>query len=116
LRKKIKDTNQPFLTTFTNASAEIETKSLTHLTSYVNLRDYATRGRNEKGSFCIDPHEDIPVSLQYTLNGKKFLQFDSGITSINRFIIFFSSEFIPFIRETSVVIIDGTFKTSPNEF
>ncbi|KAG0442658.1 hypothetical protein DMUE_0108 [Dictyocoela muelleri] len=40
---------------------------------------------------------------------EKNLQFDSGISSAKRYIIFFSDEFRGFIKTLKIVVIDDTF-------
>ncbi|KAI0986698.1 hypothetical protein GJ496_011226, partial [Pomphorhynchus laevis] len=53
-------------------------------TSFENMRDYAKKIRNERDNYTPGPENDIPLELQTTLNGFRFLQYDSGLTSGSR--------------------------------
>ncbi|KAI0989158.1 hypothetical protein GJ496_009741 [Pomphorhynchus laevis] len=48
------------------------------------MRDYAKKIRNERDNYTPGPENDIPLELQTTLNGFRFLQYDSGLTSGSR--------------------------------
>lgn len=50
--------------------------------------DYSTKYRNKKLNY-LAYDEDIPLSLQVSLDGKKFLKFDNGIKNKQRFIVFY---------------------------
>jgi hypothetical protein len=51
-------------------------KKMPHFSS---LRDKATRMKNKNKAFLKPDYEDFPECLKVTLNGQKFLQYDSGV-------------------------------------
>ncbi|KAG0440406.1 hypothetical protein DMUE_1774 [Dictyocoela muelleri] len=72
--------------------------------------------RNLSDNYIQGPNDDIPNVLKFTLNGKRFLQYDSDLCAKSRFVIFFSYEFLSYIKNLTVVVIDRTFRSSPNQF
>ncbi|KAG0435042.1 hypothetical protein DMUE_4914 [Dictyocoela muelleri] len=114
--ERCRSTNEEFTSIFTAESSNLTTHDLTELTLFENLRDFRRRVRNERDKYLNIPQIDIPITLQSTLNGVKFLQHDSGVSSDNRYIIFFSDDFSDYIRELKIVILDGKFRSAPNQF
>ncbi|KAI0989484.1 hypothetical protein GJ496_007858 [Pomphorhynchus laevis] len=113
---RCKESNERFVTVFTSETKNLETKTLSKVTSFENMRDYAKKIRNERDNYTPGPENDIPLELQTTLNGFRFLQYDSGLTSGSRTVIFYSEEFLSYIKNLKVIIVDGTFKSSPQQF
>jgi hypothetical protein len=60
--------------------------------------------------------QDIPDVLQKTLDGKKFLLFDSGVSNLDRFIIFSSENSLNILKDATIWQSDGTLKARPNDF
>ncbi|KAI0977934.1 hypothetical protein GJ496_003546 [Pomphorhynchus laevis] len=81
---RCKESNERFVTVFTSETKNLETKTLSKVTSFENMRDYAKKIRNERDNYTPGPENDIPLELQTTLNGFRFLQYDSGLTSGSR--------------------------------
>ncbi|KAG0440311.1 hypothetical protein DMUE_1834, partial [Dictyocoela muelleri] len=71
--ERCRSTNEEFTSIFTAESSNLATHDLTELTSFENLRDYGRRVRNERDNYLNIPQIDIPITLQSTLNGVKFL-------------------------------------------
>lgn len=116
IMKRCKEANEAFTTIYTSETKNLETSILPEVTSFDSLRDYARKLRNERDNYVQGPENDIPLALQSTLNDKKFLQYDSGVKQKSRFIIFFSDEFLDYIKDLTVVVVDGTFRSSPHQF
>ncbi len=55
--------------------------------------------------------QDIPPNLQLTMDGKRFLQFDSGVTDLARFIVFFNEDFVSILRSLDKWVCDATFRS-----
>ncbi|KAG0441258.1 hypothetical protein DMUE_1185 [Dictyocoela muelleri] len=110
------NTNEAFNRVYISFILDLVISILPELTKYISLRDYTRKIRN-KGIKYIQTHEkDFQLSLQSTLNGFIFLQFDSGIHSDSRSVIFYLNEFKSYIRDLKVVVVDGNFRSSPNQF
>ncbi|KAG0434045.1 hypothetical protein DMUE_5324 [Dictyocoela muelleri] len=75
--ERCKNTNEDFTSVFTSVSSNLDSLQLRDLTSFKSLRSYARRLRNERYMYTPSVYNDIPLALQSTLNGKRFLQFDS---------------------------------------
>ncbi|KAG0434160.1 hypothetical protein DMUE_5277 [Dictyocoela muelleri] len=87
---RCKNSNEDFTSVFISESANLNNSQLSDLTSFKSLRNYTRRLRNEKFMYGQTIQNDIPLSLQSTLTGQKFLQFDSGVVSnSSRHVIFF---------------------------
>lgn len=71
-----------------------------------------------QGSLCI-PHRrqdiNLPESFEQTVNGQKFLQFDSGPNE-NRILIFSTAHHLDFLKASDLWLVDGTFKSAPALF
>lgn len=84
-----------------------------HITT---LRDCIRRIRNNLLEYIPSSHQDIPESLKRDLRGDLFLRFDSGSNDPNRIVIFCSEYKIKHFKKTTLFVIDGTFKSSPQGF
>ncbi len=82
---KCKASSEAFVNIFTSESSTLQQESLGTLTSYASLRDYTRKVRNQRDNYTRTPNDDVPLALQYTLCGTKFLQFDTGINAPKRF-------------------------------
>ena len=80
------------------------------------IKDVVIRKRNASIGFIKNEYDDIPEILRNTLNGKKFMQFDSGVCDPERFVIFYSEESYCFIKYAKIWLVDGTFKSCPSSF
>ncbi|KAG0440946.1 hypothetical protein DMUE_1399 [Dictyocoela muelleri] len=96
--ERCKNKNEDFTSVFTSVSSNLDSLQLKDLTYFKSLRSYARRLRNERYMYTPSVYNDIPLALQSTLNGKRFLQFDSGFLSKNRHVIFFSDEFLYYMK------------------
>lgn len=59
---------------------------------------------------------DIPEEYFFSLDGFKFIQYDSGANDKNRFLIFFNESNKQYIKSAHTWLCDGTFKTAPTDF
>ncbi|KAG0432890.1 hypothetical protein DMUE_5468 [Dictyocoela muelleri] len=66
--------------------------------------------------YKFDYSDDIPPELKITINGNKFLQYDSGILDPKRILIFANSERLDYIKNSEIWLGDGTFKMAPEVF
>ncbi|KAG0438317.1 hypothetical protein DMUE_3163 [Dictyocoela muelleri] len=57
-----------------------------------------------------DNTDDIPEELKLSINGGKFLHYDSGCLDSERLLIFIHSEKIMHLKNSSIWLGDGTFK------
>lgn len=115
IKNKIKTTSSPIVNIFTETTKNFSDDVLQKMPFYRTLRDQAVKQRNKINKFCITEMDDIPKQFQITLNNKKFLHHDSGVKDMSRFTIFFNEEFLEYIRNTHVWVVDGTFRSSPSE-
>lgn len=116
ISNKIENSNERFIDIYTSLTSKHDQETLSHLTCYKNMRDYARKKRNLRDEFNLDEFQDIPHNLQVTLNGVKFLQHDSGVNSLSRWLIFFSDDFIEYLFNLEIIIINGTFTSAPVQF
>ena len=86
--KRCRVSNESFASIFTSESSPLQHQTLPNPTSFSLLRDYTRRLRNLRDDYVRVDNDDVPLSLQYTLSGKN-MQFDSGVQSNSRNIIFF---------------------------
>lgn len=61
-------------------------------------------------------NKDVPLAPQFTLNNKQMLHYDSSVDGSNRIIICLNAESLTFIKKMDLWIVDGFFRTIPNEF
>jgi len=115
IKNQIVETNSPIIHIFTETTRHLDDDVLEHFPEYSTIRDQGVKKRNVKNEF-VSHVDDIPNSLQFTLNNRKFLQHDSGLSDKSRSIIFYNEEFIEYIKSVHVWVVDGTFKSAPNEF
>ncbi|KAG0431535.1 hypothetical protein DMUE_5556 [Dictyocoela muelleri] len=114
--KKCKTAIETFNAVYTSVTKELESEILLEVTSFDNLRDYARKIRNKRDNYIPGPEYDIPSFFHFTLNGSRFLLIDSSMNSESRYVIFNSSDFLSYIKNLKTLIIDGTFKSTPQQF
>lgn len=59
---------------------------------------------------------NIVAPYDTTLNGERFLQYDSGTEDVERTVIFFTEVGLRHLCRSRIVFADGTFKTCPKPF
>jgi hypothetical protein len=116
LKQKCFTTNETFLYSFSEAVHNLKGNELNALPLYESLRDDFVRKRriNNFGGYNFE--FEIPLQLQKTMNGEKFLYLDSGINDINKILIFTTEEFIERLKHSETWLGDGTFRMVPNTF
>ena len=88
--------------------------------SATNLREVVRRKRRREENYPQNPgrREDllIPPTLRTTTDGRRFLQFDSGVGDGHRMLIFSTDTFLQHLHDAENWMCDGTFKVSPTLF
>jgi hypothetical protein len=100
----------------TNVTKNFQEKTINTLPNFKSILDACTRVRYKKLPFFKPSLEDIPDILSFDLQKKKFIQYDSGVVDINRFVIMFSESNINLMHKIETVLIDGTFWSTPSPF
>ncbi|KAF9762995.1 hypothetical protein NGRA_1608 [Nosema granulosis] len=73
--------------------------------------------RNIKSNQYVDSCSDsnnIPEALKLTKDRVRFLQLDKRFQDGSRLMIFFSTTNIKYIKESTLWLCDGAFKTAPH--
>lgn len=108
-----KCSNSEIITSVTKDSKE---EVIAILPKYKSLNDKITKEKNKHLKNFNPQFDDIPNFLKIDLNLQQFLQYDKGVESDNRFIIFFSENNRKYINTVETVLIDGTFWSCPSNF
>lgn len=116
IKERSVTTAEPFSNIYTTITSRHTPDALAHLPPYDSIRDSANKLRNKENNFVVSAMEDIPESLQRTLDGKRFLQYDSGVNDNGRFIIFFNGDFLDILKDIKKWVCDGTFRSVPSDF
>lgn len=99
----------------TNFTKNLNEEGIKNLPKFKSMMDKCTRVRNKK--FIVQSSfDDIPDFVKKDLQNNIFLQYDSGVTSEDRFCIFFSNFNRNFFSSVDTVLIDGTFWSVPVNF
>lgn len=106
--------NIPCNTFFTDITVQTRREG-TIIPNINNLRDVYTRALKKNVTpFCSN--SDILEIYKSTLNNDNFLQFDSGVSDINRILVYSTSTNIENLSMSSCWLSDGTFYSSPETF
>ncbi|KAG0442365.1 hypothetical protein DMUE_0324 [Dictyocoela muelleri] len=110
------NTSEDFGTTLRAKIINLSDEQKSSIRRYDSLRDYFNRLRNTS-RFNIDINtSSLSESQKYTLNHKKFLQFESDISCKNGYLIFATDENLNNLKKCKTWLADGTFYSSPKSF
>lgn len=114
--KKAKDTNENSLDIITEFTCKKKDVILEKMPRYKSIQDLITVKRNKNYNFSPKIQHDIPDFFRKTLFGDSFLRYDSGCEDEERILIFFTDKMFNILKNTKVMLSDGTFKTVPRDF
>jgi hypothetical protein len=100
----------------TSITSKLDEENILKLPKYKSLNDKCARIKKLVFKNFKPFFDDIPLFLQTDLNNNKFLQYDTGVNSLDRFIIFFSENNVNHLKHVDVVLVDGTFWSVPYNF
>lgn len=115
-KKRAIETRDNPRTILTDLSPILNDDEIFKMSRFKTITDGITKERNKQFANFKVEIQDIPRFLQITLRNEQFLQFDSGIFSESRFVIFLSPFAINCLKKVKTLIIDGTFYSSPSSF
>lgn len=116
IRQKAEEKPYSSISIVTNATKNLTTAEIKELPKLKSMLNKCRRIKNKHLSGFDPVFDDIPEFLQKDLNGSVFMQYDSGINSHNRYVIFYSQNLITFFDKSMNILIDGTFWSVPNNF
>ncbi|KAG0442198.1 hypothetical protein DMUE_0457 [Dictyocoela muelleri] len=79
-----------------------------------SLNDLITATRKKHNINIIK--DDIPENIKYTYANELFLQFDSGSSSTERYLIFTTDTHLQHLKHSELWFCDGTFRSCPKKF
>ncbi|KAG0435124.1 hypothetical protein DMUE_4873 [Dictyocoela muelleri] len=79
------------------------------------LNDYDNK-EWKNNNFSIIKDYEIPLELQMTTDKKQFLFYDSDLNDEDRVLIFTTDENLIHVKNSSILLCDGTFKSSTSCF
>jgi hypothetical protein len=100
----------------TSIVKESDEKTIAKLPKLSSIRDNIRRIKNKTNSFMPKEAVDFPDELCVTLSKKRFLLFDSGVSSVERLVIFSSETGINTLKLANIWQVDGTFNVCPHPF
>ncbi|KAF7685482.1 hypothetical protein CDIK_3769 [Cucumispora dikerogammari] len=114
--EKSKSGGTPNIEIITENTKHLNNNEIAQMPKFKSLNDKCSRVKKERFSGVNFNLNDIPDFLSKDMRGNKFLQFDKGALSTDRFIILFSEENKKTFSEVETVLIDGTFWSVPEQF
>ncbi|KAF7685032.1 hypothetical protein CDIK_4219, partial [Cucumispora dikerogammari] len=116
IKKRATETKEQTLDILADVYSKISEEVLIALPKTSSLRDSAKKARNKTFVTFQPEYEDFPESLKITLRGGRFLQHDSGINDPDRIVVFYSNTSFDYLKRSTVIMMDGTFKICPPTF
>jgi hypothetical protein len=119
MRQVTKCSNESGFSNFeivTKLTKNLNEEQLKYIPKFKKMMDKCTKVKNKDLNITKKTCDDIPDFLKRDLQNEKFLQFDKGVGSNDRYIIFGSEKFKKHISKVTTVLIDGTFWSVPSEF
>lgn len=116
IKERAKKTEEKAQTIITKVTNQLEGNAVRGLPQFKSVVDKIAKVRNRNGIFTVGMNADIPPELHHDLRNNLFFRFDSGVNDTDRIVIF-SSEFKKnYIEKSTILLMDGTFKTTPAGF
>jgi hypothetical protein len=94
----------------------VDDEDLVSPSTFKSMITRISRIRNSKHTISDPSASDISDSIRTTFNGQAFLQYDSGFSDLNRIVVFGTEKNLKTLENCKIVLMDGTFKSSPPGF
>lgn len=116
IKQKTINTNDSAFEILSSSVRNYDDATIAKLPKIVSLKDNIKKIRNKTNNTIVQAMQDIPEVLCKTLDNKRFLLYDSGVGSKERFIIFASENSLLLLKKLKVWQSDGTFHVCPRQF